>query len=69
MRKIVNDTFMTLNGDISNMQDWHFEFTKSEEFAAAAQERLFASDGQQYNFELAGTEVHGNGLILLTTRR
>jgi len=44
MRKIVNSTFMSLDGDISNMQDWHFRFTESEEFAAAARERLFASD-------------------------
>ena len=26
MGKIVNSTYMTLDGDITNMQDWHFEF-------------------------------------------
>jgi len=43
MRKIVNDTMMTLDGDISNMQDWHFDFI-GDEFMAAARERLFGAD-------------------------
>lgn len=43
MRKLVNDTMMTLDGDISNMEDWHFDFI-GEEFMATARERLFGSD-------------------------
>jgi dihydrofolate reductase len=43
MRKIVNATYMTLDGDITNMQDWHFDrFGKEAE--AAAQAQLYGSD-------------------------
>lgn len=38
MGKIVNATYMTLDGDIQNLQDWHFEhFGKEAERAATAQ--------------------------------
>ncbi|MDF5751386.1 dihydrofolate reductase family protein [Spongiactinospora sp. TRM90649] len=43
MRKIVNATYMSLDGDISNMQDWHFEYF-DEDAERAANEQLFASD-------------------------
>ncbi|HEV1998090.1 MAG TPA: dihydrofolate reductase, partial [Candidatus Dormibacteraeota bacterium] len=36
MRKIVNATYMTLDGDIQNMQDWHFEYFGAEATKAAA---------------------------------
>ena len=36
MGKIVNSTYMTLDGDITNMQDWHFEFWGDEASSAAA---------------------------------
>ena len=26
MGKIINATYMTLDGDIANMQDWHFDY-------------------------------------------
>lgn len=45
MRKLVNTTYMTLDGDVENMQDWHFDFfTESDECATAAQALLFGSD-------------------------
>ncbi|GAA3372412.1 dihydrofolate reductase family protein [Streptomyces sannanensis] len=43
MRKIVNATYMTLDGDIANMQDWHFDYF-GEEAAKAAGAQLFGSD-------------------------
>ncbi len=43
MRKIINATYMTLDGDISNMQDWHFEYF-GDEAMRAAREQLFGSD-------------------------
>ena len=43
MGRIVNATYMTLDGDIQNMQDWHFEYFGTEaERAATAQ--LLTSD-------------------------
>jgi dihydrofolate reductase len=43
MGRIVNATYMTLDGDIKNMPDWHFEFFGTEaERAATAQ--LYSSD-------------------------
>jgi dihydrofolate reductase len=35
MGKIVNATYMTLDGDIQNMQDWHFEYFGRESMRAA----------------------------------
>ncbi|HEV7168420.1 MAG TPA: dihydrofolate reductase family protein [Micrococcaceae bacterium] len=43
MRKIINATYMTLDGDISNMQDWHFEYF-GEDARKAAQAQLDGSD-------------------------
>jgi dihydrofolate reductase len=43
MRKIVNATYMTLDGDITNMQDWHMPFFGAEA-EVAANDQLFASD-------------------------
>ncbi len=43
MGKIVNATYMSLDGDIQNMRDWHFEYFGQEaERAATAQ--LFTAD-------------------------
>ena len=36
MGKIVNSTYMTIDGDITNMQDWHFEFWGDEASTAAS---------------------------------
>ena len=36
MGKIVNSTYMTIDGDITNMQDWHFESWGDEAAKAAA---------------------------------
>lgn len=45
MRRIVNATYMTLDGDMTNMQAWHFDFfTASEEAANAAAAQLERSD-------------------------
>jgi dihydrofolate reductase len=43
MRKIVNATYMTLDGDSSNMQDWHFDYF-GEDARKAAAAQLFGSD-------------------------
>jgi dihydrofolate reductase len=43
MGKIVNATYMTLDGDIINMQSWHFDYFSDESTAAAA-EQLAGSD-------------------------
>jgi dihydrofolate reductase len=43
MRKIVNATYMTLDGDISNMADWHFDYF-GDQATAAARAQLFSSD-------------------------
>ncbi|MEV0369002.1 dihydrofolate reductase family protein [Streptomyces sp. NPDC050636] len=43
MRKIINATYMTLDGDITNMQDWHFPYF-GEEARQAATAQLFGSD-------------------------
>jgi dihydrofolate reductase len=43
MRKIVNATYMTLDGDIANMADWHFDYF-GEQAIAAARAQLFSSD-------------------------
>jgi dihydrofolate reductase len=43
MRKIVNATFMTLDGDIQNMADWHFEYFGDDAIRAAS-EQLLESD-------------------------
>jgi dihydrofolate reductase len=42
MGKIVNATYMTLDGDIQNMQDWHFDFFGPEAIRAATAQ-LFTS--------------------------
>lgn len=45
MRKIVNTTYMSLDGDITNMERWHFDFfTESEESAELARTLMFGSD-------------------------
>ncbi|MBA3251317.1 MAG: dihydrofolate reductase, partial [Geodermatophilaceae bacterium] len=45
MRKIVNSTYTTLDGDITNMQRWRFDFfTESDESGAAAHDLMFGSD-------------------------
>lgn len=43
MRKIINATYLTLDGDMSNMQDWHFDFF-GDEATEAAHAQLFGSD-------------------------
>jgi len=43
VRKIVNSTYMTLDGDISNMADWHFNYF-GEDATKAANSQLFGSD-------------------------
>ncbi|TCO62701.1 dihydrofolate reductase family protein [Actinocrispum wychmicini] len=43
MGRIVNTTYMTLDGDITNMQDWHFDYL-GDESLAAAQAQLYGSD-------------------------
>jgi dihydrofolate reductase len=43
VRKIINSTYSTLDGDISNMQNWHFEYF-GDEARKAASDLLFASD-------------------------
>lgn len=43
MRKFVNATYMTLDGDIANMGDWHFDYF-GEDATRAAQEQLYSSD-------------------------
>jgi dihydrofolate reductase len=43
MRKIVNATYLTLDGDSSNMQDWHMEYF-GEQAHQAAGAQLFGSD-------------------------
>lgn len=43
MRKIINATYMTLDGDISNMQDWHFDYFGDEAMKAAS-DQFYASN-------------------------
>jgi dihydrofolate reductase len=43
MGKIVNSTYITLDGDIQNMQDWHFEFW-GEDAERAATEIMESAD-------------------------
>jgi dihydrofolate reductase len=43
MRKIVNATYLTLDGDFANMQRWHFDYF-GDEAAKAATKQLFTSD-------------------------
>lgn len=43
MRKIVSATYMTLDGDIANMENWHFDFF-NDEAIATAQAQLDESD-------------------------
>jgi dihydrofolate reductase len=43
MGRIVNATYMTLDGDITNMQDWHWAYL-GEEATAAAQAQLSGAD-------------------------
>ncbi|MGH3360161.1 MAG: dihydrofolate reductase family protein, partial [Nocardioidaceae bacterium] len=43
MRKIVNATYMTLDGDITNMEAWHFDYF-GDDAIRAAQDQLSASD-------------------------
>ena len=45
MRKIVNAAYMTLDGDMTNMAAWHFDFfTESNQANEAAAKQLFRSD-------------------------
>lgn len=43
MRKIVNATYMSLDGDISNMEAWHFDYF-GDDATATAQQQLAESD-------------------------
>lgn len=43
MGKIVNATYMTLDGDIQNMPDWHFDYF-GDDATATAQEQLDSAD-------------------------
>lgn len=43
MRRIVSATYMTLDGDITNMHDWHFDYLGAQA-TASAREQLFRSD-------------------------
>lgn len=43
MAKIVNATYMTLDGDITNMGDWHFSYF-GEDGMRSAQEQLNSAD-------------------------
>ena len=43
MGRIVNATYMTLDGDITNMQNWHFDYF-GEEATKAAVDQLESSD-------------------------
>lgn len=43
MGKIVNATYMTIDGDVQNMADWHFEYF-GEEAMKAAQDQLSAAE-------------------------
>ncbi|MBW1596391.1 dihydrofolate reductase family protein [Streptomyces sp. JJ38] len=43
MRKIVNATYMTLDGDITNMQSWHMDYF-GEQAEQAARRQLFESE-------------------------
>lgn len=43
MRKIVNATYLTLDGDMSNMGDWHMDYF-GEEAMKTAIDQLAASD-------------------------
>ncbi|GAA4656891.1 dihydrofolate reductase family protein [Streptomyces chumphonensis] len=43
MRKIVNATYMTLDGDITNMQDWHMNYFGAQA-EVAARSQLAESD-------------------------
>lgn len=38
MRKLVNATYITLDGDIQNMQDWHFPYFGPDSGAAAGKQ-------------------------------
>jgi dihydrofolate reductase len=42
MRKLVNATYMTLDGDITNMQDWHFDYFGDDAGRAACDQMLAA---------------------------
>jgi dihydrofolate reductase len=43
MRKLINSTYMTLDGDFQNMRDWHFGYF-SEDAARTAGEQMLGSD-------------------------
>ncbi|PZG30849.1 hypothetical protein C1I98_30870 [Spongiactinospora gelatinilytica] len=43
MGKIINATYMTLDGDIANMQDWHFDYF-DEDAGRSAQEQMQGTD-------------------------
>ncbi|MDJ0343602.1 dihydrofolate reductase family protein [Streptomyces sp. H10-C2] len=43
MRKIINATYVTLDGDMTNMQDWHMDYF-GEEAGKAATAQLVSSD-------------------------
>lgn len=67
MRTITSTTYMTLDGDITNMQNWHFDFfTETDECADAARGLLYGSDalimgrGTYDGFAPAWTERAGD---------
>ena len=43
MRKIVNSTYLSLDGDQENLDQWHFDYW-SDDLAAYAHDLLFSSD-------------------------
>jgi dihydrofolate reductase len=43
VRRIVNATYMSLDGDITNMADWHWDYFR-DEAREAADRQLFGSD-------------------------
>jgi dihydrofolate reductase len=43
MGKIINSTYITLDGDISNLEQWHFDYF-DEDAVKTASELLFGSD-------------------------
>ena len=43
MGKIINSTYITLDGDITNMEQWHFDYF-DQDAVATASELLFGAD-------------------------
>lgn len=43
MRRIINATYMSLDGDITNMNDWHWDYFR-DDARTSADQQLFGSD-------------------------